>query len=154
PWKQVVGDFYGPFEKTLEIAEQKIEKVKVEDVVSDELCETCGAPMLVKMGRFGEFLACSRFPDCRQTKAIQIELDVPCPKCGAVLLEKTSRKGRKFYGCKRYPDCDFVSWDRPVKDKCPECGSFMALKETRKSGRWFLCSNEACRAKIEAPDEE
>lgn len=153
PWKHVISDFYGPFSKTLEIAEQKIEKVKVEDVVSEEVCEQCGAPMVFKMGRYGEFLACSRFPDCRETKAIQIEVEAPCPKCGAALLEKTSRRGRKFYGCKRYPECDFVSWDRPVTEKCPECGSHMTLKESRKNGRWYLCANESCRAKIEAPDE-
>ena len=152
PWRQVIGDFYGPFEKTLEKAEQTIEKVKVEDEVSDELCELCGAPMVFKMGRFGRFLACSRFPECRGTKAIQVELDAPCPKCGAPLLEKTSRRGRKFYGCKRYPECDFVSWDRPVKEKCPVCGSHMTLKESRKLGRWYLCANEKCQHKTEAPE--
>jgi len=153
PWKQIIRDFYGPFSVTLEKAEQTIEKVKVADEVSDEVCELCGAPMVYKMGRYGKFLACSRFPDCRSTKAIQTEIDTPCPKCGATLLEKTSRRGRKFYGCKCYPACDFVSWDRPVLDKCPDCGSYMTLKESRKSGRWYLCSNENCRHKIEAPEE-
>lgn len=152
PWRSVVGDFYGPFEKTLEKAEQTIEKVKVEDEVSDELCELCGAPMVYKMGRYGRFLACSRFPDCRGTKAIQIEIGVPCPKCGAPLLEKTSRKGRKFYGCKAYPECDFVSWDKPVTEKCSVCGSYMTLKESRKNGRWHLCSNENCRHREPAPE--
>jgi len=152
PWRQVIGEFYGPFEKTLQKAEQTIEKVKVADEVSDETCELCGAPLLYKMGRFGRFLACSRFPECRATKAIQIEIDAPCPKCGAPLLEKTSRRGRKFFGCKRYPECDFVSWDRPVGEKCPNCGSFMTLKEN-KSGRWHLCGNESCRHKTEAPED-
>lgn len=152
PWRQVIGDFYGPFEITLEKAEQSIEKVKVEDEVSDELCELCNAPMVYKMGRYGRFLACSRFPECRGTKAILLEIDVPCPKCGAPLLEKMSRKGRKFFGCKNYPTCDFVAWDRPVAEKCPLCGSFMTLKESRKNGRWHLCSNEACRHKVEAPE--
>lgn len=153
PWKQVIRDFYGPFAMTLEKAEQTIEKVKVEDEVSDETCDLCGAPLVYKMGRFGRFLACSRFPECRGTKAIQIEIGVPCPKCGAALLEKTSRRGRKFYGCKRYPECDFVSWDKPVKDTCPDCGSFMTLKESRKNGRWYLCSNESCHYRMEAPQE-
>ncbi|GHU82877.1 DNA topoisomerase 1 [Clostridia bacterium] len=152
-WRRVVGDFYGPFAVTLERAEHTIEKVVVQDEVSDELCELCGAPMVYKMGRFGRFLACSAFPACRGTKAIQIDVNVPCPKCGAPLLEKISRRGRKFYGCKRYPECGFVSWDRPVQEKCPLCGSFMTLKENRKSGRWYLCSNEACRHKVEAPEE-
>ncbi|MDR0896625.1 MAG: type I DNA topoisomerase [Oscillospiraceae bacterium] len=152
PWKQVVGDFYTPFAETLEKAEQSIEKVTVADEVSDETCDLCGAPLVYKLGRYGRFLACSRFPECRGTKPIQIEVGVPCPQCGAPLLEKTSRRGRKFYGCKRYPDCDFVSWDKPVAEKCPDCGSFMTLKETRKDGRWYICSNENCRRRVEAPE--
>lgn len=152
PWRSVIGDFYGPFEKTLEKAEQTIEKVTVADEVSDEACELCGAPMVYKLGRYGRFLACSRFPDCRGTKAIQTEIGVPCPECGAPLLEKTSRKGRKFFGCKRYPECSFVSWDRPVKEACPICGSYMTLKESRKNGRLYLCSNANCRHKEEAPE--
>ena len=154
PWKDVIREFYGPFEKTLEKAEQGIEKVKIEDEVSDEKCELCGAPMVYKMGRYGKFLACSRFPDCRGTKAILTEIGVPCPECGAPILEKTSRKGRKFYGCKNYPECTFVSWDKPVAEKCPVCGSYMTLKESRKNGRWYLCSNESCRHREKAPEEE
>ena len=154
PWKDVIREFYGPFEKTLEKAEQGIEKVKIEDEVSDEKCELCGAPMVYKMGRYGKFLACSRFPDCRGTKAILTEIGVPCPECGAPILEKTSRKGRKFYGCKNYPECTFVSWDKPVAEKCPVCGSYMMLKESRKNGRWYLCSNESCRHREKAPEEE
>ena len=154
PWKDVIREFYGPFEKTLEKAEQGIEKVKIEDEVSDEKCELCGAPMVYKMGRYGKFLACSRFPDCRGTKAILTEIGVPCPECGAPILEQTSRKGRKFYGCKNYPECTFVSWDKPVAEKCPVCGSYMTLKESRKNGRWYLCSNESCRHREKAPEEE
>ena len=154
PWKDVIREFYGPFEKTLEKAEQGIEKVKIEDEVSDEKCELCGAPMVYKMGRYGKFLACSRFPDCRGTKAILTEIGVPCPECGAPILEKTSRKGRKFYGCKNYPECTFVSWDKPVAEKCPVCGSYMTLKESRKNGRWYLCSNESCRHREKASEEE
>ena len=154
PWKDVIREFYCPFEKTLEKAEQGIEKVKIEDEVSDEKCELCGAPMVYKMGRYGKFLACSRFPDCRGTKAILTEIGVPCPECGAPILEKTSRKGRKFYGCKNYPECTFVSWDKPVAEKCPVCGSYMTLKESRKNGRWYLCSNESCRHREKASEEE
>ena len=154
PWKQVIRDFYAPFAQTLEKAEQGIEKVKIEDEVSDEKCELCGAPMVYKMGRYGKFLACSRFPECRGTKAILTEIGVPCPECGAPILEKTSRKGRKFYGCKNYPECTFVSWDKPVAEKCPVCGSYMTLKESRKNGNWYLCSNESCRHREKAPEEE
>lgn len=152
PWRQVIGDFYEPFARTLEKAEQSIEKVKMEDEVSEELCDLCGAHMVYKKGRYGRFLACSRFPECRGTKAILLEINVPCPQCGAPLLERVSKKGRKFYGCKNYPECAFVSWDRPVETKCPLCGSFMTLKVNRKAGRWYLCANEACRHKIEAPE--
>ena len=79
---------------------------------------------------------------------------MPCPECGAPILEKTSRKGRKFYGCKNYPECTFVSWDKPVAEKCPVCGSYMTLKESRKNGNWYLCSNESCRHREKAPEEE
>lgn len=151
-WHKVLSDFYGPFEKTLENAEQKIEKVEIRDEVSDVVCDKCGAMMVYKLGRFGRFLACPNFPECRNTKAIQVEIDAPCPKCGAKLLEKTSRKGRKFYGCERYPDCDFVSWEMPVREKCPKCGSYMVLKRGKKEN-YYLCANESCRTKVEAPQQ-
>ncbi|MDO5378531.1 MAG: type I DNA topoisomerase [Clostridia bacterium] len=151
-WHKVLSDFYGPFEKTLENAEQKIEKVEIRDEVSDVVCDKCGAMMVYKLGRFGRFLACPNFPECRNTKAIQVEIDAPCPKCGAKLLEKTSRKGRKFYGCERYPECDFVSWEMPVREKCPKCGSYMVLKRGKKEN-YYLCANESCRTKVEAPQQ-
>ncbi len=152
-WHKVLSDFYGPFEKTLENAEAKIEKVEIKDEVSDVPCDKCGAMMVYKLGRYGRFLACPNFPDCRNTKAIQIEIDAPCPKCGGKLLQKTSRKGRKFYGCERYPECDFVSWEMPVREKCPKCGSYMTLSRTKK-GDFYVCANEACRERIPAPQEE
>ena len=152
-WHKVLSDFYGPFEKTLENAEAKIEKVEIKDEVSDVPCDKCGAMMVYKLGRYGRFLACPNFPDCRNTKAIQIEIDAPCPKCGGKLLQKTSRKGRKFYGCERYPECDFVSWEMPVREKCPKCGSYMTLSRTKK-GDFYVCANEACRERIPAPPEE
>ena len=151
-WHKVLEDFYGPFEKTLQNAEKNIEKVEIRDEVSDVPCEKCGAMMVYKMGRFGRFLACPNFPECRFTKAIQVEIDAPCPKCGATLLEKTSRKGRRFYGCERYPECDFVSWDMPVREKCPKCGGYMVLRRV-KGERWFVCANEACRERVQAPEE-
>ena len=155
-WRQVLSDFYGPFEKTLENAEQKIEKVEIQDEVSDVVCDKCGAQMVYKLGRFGRFLACPNFPECRNTKPITVEIEAPCPKCGAKLLEKTSHKGRKFYGCERYPDCDFVSWEMPVKEKCPKCGGYMVFKRGKKEN-YYLCANESCREKLVAPaldDEE
>ena len=152
-WRDVIGEFYGPFEKTLEHAEQSIEKVEIRDEVSDVVCDKCGAMMVYKLGRFGRFLACPNFPACRNTKAIQVEIPAPCPKCGGKLLEKTSRKGRKFYGCERYPECDFVSWEMPVEQKCPKCGGYMVFKRGKKEN-YYLCANEACREKIPAPAED
>ncbi len=152
-WHEVISDFYGPFEKTLEHAESQIEKVEIQDEVSDVPCDKCGAMMVYKIGRFGRFLACPNFPECRNTKAIQVEIEAPCPKCGGKLHEKTTRKGRKFYGCERYPDCDFVSWEMPVKEKCPKCGGYMVFKRGKKEN-YYLCANEACREKVPAPQDD
>ena len=139
-----------------QVIEQEIEKVEIKDEVSDVQCDQCGAMMVYKMGRFGRFLACPNFPECRNTKPILNYLDVPCPKCGKRLLEKVSRKNRKFYGCEGYPECDFVSWDRPVARKCPKCGSYMVEKQNSRRGRIHLCANEACRYRetIENSEEE
>ena len=152
-WKEILREFYPPFEKTLEKAEQQIEKVEVHDEVSDVQCDKCGAMMVYKMGRYGRFLACPNFPECRNTKPILTYIDAPCPKCGARLMEKTSKKNRKFYGCERYPDCDFVSWEKPVAEKCPQCGSYMVEKRGRKGEVWHLCSNETCRCRVEVHAE-
>ncbi len=156
-WRKVLEEFYGPFEKTLQNAEEHIEKIEIKDEESDVVCDKCGAMMVYKLGRFGRFLACPNFPECRNTKTIQVEIAAPCPKCGAKLLEKTSRKGRKFYGCERYPECDFVSWEMPVEDKCPKCGSYMVFKRGRKGETYHVCANETCRERIEVQtdgDEE
>ncbi len=147
-WRRLIADFYGPFEETLKAAEASIEKVSIEDQVSDIPCEKCGAMMVYKMGRYGKFLACPNFPACRHTMALLKDIGVPCPECGARLLERVSRKGRKFYGCERYPECSFVSWDMPVADKCPECGGRMVLKRARKGEIYHVCVNEQCRARV------
>ena len=107
-WKQILQDFWPEFEKTLEVAEKEIEKVEVKDEVSNIPCDKCGAMMVYKMGRYGRFLACPNFPDCRNTKPILTYIDAKCPLCGGKLLEKNSRKNRKFYGCENYPECNFV----------------------------------------------
>ena len=153
-WKQILREFYPPFEKTLEVAEREIEKVEVKDEPSDVPCDKCGAMMVYKMGRFGRFLACPNFPDCRNTKPILNYIAAPCPKCGARLMEKTSKKNRKFYGCERYPECDFVSWEMPVTDKCPQCGGYMVEKRSRKGEVWHLCANETCRCRVEVKQDE
>ncbi len=148
-WHGVIANFYGPFEKTLEEADKNIEKVAIEDQVSDVPCEKCGAMMVYKMSRYGKFLACPNFPECRFTMALPKNIGVPCPKCGGELLERISRKGRKFYGCEKYPECDFVSWDRPVADKCPVCGERMVLKSGPKDTLFHVCVNENCRHRVQ-----
>jgi len=148
-WHGVVKEFYGPFEQALENAEASIEKVAIEDQVSDVPCEKCGSMMIYKMSRYGKFLACPNFPNCRHTLALPKNIEVPCPACGAKLLERISRKGRKFYGCERYPECEFVSWDRPVNEKCPVCGSRMVYKRGAKDTHYHVCTNETCRHRAE-----
>ena len=144
-WKQVLRDFYPEFEKTLTVAEKEIEKIDIKDEVSDVKCDQCGAMMVYKMGRYGRFLACPNFPECRNTKPLLTYIDAPCPKCGKRLLEKVSRKNRRFYGCEGYPECDFVSWDKPAAEKCPKCGSYMIEKHNGKGEKLLLCANENCR---------
>ena len=153
-WKQILRDFYPPFEANLEVAEKQIEKVEVKDEPSDVQCDKCGAMMVYKMGRFGKFLACPNFPECRNTKPIVTYIAAPCPVCGGRLMEKTSRKNRKFYGCEHYPECSFVSWEMPVTEKCPQCGSYMVEKRGRKGEVWHLCANEKCHHRVEVQQEE
>ena len=153
-WKQVLRDFYPSFEDMLKEAEQAIEKVELHDEPSDEICDKCGAQMVYRMGRYGKFLACPNFPDCRNTKPVLNYIETACPQCGGRLLEKTSRKNRKFYGCEHYPECDFVSWEMPVDDRCPKCGTYMHLKRNRKGEVWHLCANETCRYRVEVKAEE
>ncbi len=154
-WRDILRTFYPPFEETLKKAEAQVEKVHIADEVSDVPCDQCGAMMVYKMGRFGKFLACPNFPECRNTKPILHYIEAPCPKCGKRLMEKTSRKNRKFYGCEGYPECDFVSWELPVPERCPLCGSFMTEKVGRKGEVWHMCANETCRHKVlaAAPQE-
>ena len=153
-WHGVIGEFYTPFEKELETAQETLEKVRIEDEVSDVPCAVCGTLMVYKRGRYGKFLACPRFPECRYTQALLTYIEAPCPKCGSRLIERINKKGRKFYGCEKYPDCDFISWDMPVTEKCPECGGPMVLKRGKGKTLWHVCVNEACRKRVEAPSDE
>ncbi len=153
-WHDVLSGFYPEFKQELEQAENEIEKIEIKDEPSDVICDKCGTRMVYRMGRFGKFLACPNFPECRNTKAILNYIGVKCPKCGGEVLEKISRKNRKFYGCEKYPDCDFVSWERPVNESCPVCGAYMTVKTNRKGETWYLCSNEQCRFKKEMPFTE
>jgi DNA topoisomerase-1 len=140
-WIDILDQFYQPFQKRLQVAEKEMQQVEIKDEVSDEVCEKCGSPMVYKLGRYGRFLACSAFPDCRNTKPILKAIGVECPKCekGQVVERKSSKRGRTFYGCDQYPDCDFVSWDRPVPQKCPRCGGMMVEKK-KKQQFYILCT--------------
>jgi len=143
-WKTIIRDFYEPFAQTLNIAEQKIGKIKVEDEVSDEVCELCGRNMVIKMGRFGKFLACPGFPDCKNARPLLEEAGVNCPKCGEKLVVRRSKKGRKFYGCSNYPECDFIAWDKPAPTPCPQCGGLMTEKNFKRQKK-YVCTSKDCR---------
>ena len=142
-WRQVLRNFYPDFLASLETADEKIGHVEIPDEVTDIICEKCGRNMVIKVGRFGKFLACPGFPECRNTKTIAEEAGVDCPKCGGKVLIKKSKKGRKFLGCENYPNCSFTSWDMASNEKCPECGSFLLKKFSGKSYK-LKCSNETC----------
>ncbi|MNJ63619.1 DNA topoisomerase 1 [compost metagenome] len=132
----MLSDFYESFEKRLEVAEEEMKEIEIEDEVSDEICEKCGRPLVYKLGRFGKFLACSGFPDCRNTKPIVKDIGVTCPKCKeGHVVERRSKKGRVFFGCDRYPECDFVSWDKPSPKPCPKCAGLLVEKRNRQGGR-------------------
>jgi DNA topoisomerase-1 len=133
-WVQVLRDFYAPFKQTLDRAAVEMPEVTLPVETTNEVCDKCGAPMVVKRGRFGKFLACSRFPDCRNTRNLttsggSVNTGVQCPECKqGEIVEKKSKKGRVFYSCNRYPDCKFALWDKPLKTACPRCGGLMTLK--------------------------
>ncbi len=150
-WKTVINDFYAPFAVTLANAEEKIGKVQIEDQVSDQLCENCGRNMVIKMGRYGKFLACPGFPDCRTTKPLFEDIGANCPKCQQPLVVRRSKKGRKFYGCTSYPECDFISWELPAPEPCPQCSQYMIIKQSKKQKR-HVCSNPECRFTKEVED--
>jgi len=152
-WVNIIRDFYQPFQESLEVADQEIEHIKVEDEVTEEVCELCGRNMIIKMGRYGKFLACPGFPECRNAKPLLEPTGVPCPNCQGELVLRRSKKGRKFYGCSNYPECQFVVWDQPTDRKCPGCGSMMVLKENKK-GRLYQCSNKECGGRVEAVEED
>ncbi len=146
-WKKVIGEFYDPFIKTIEEAEEKIGDIEIKDEVSDVVCDKCGAMMVYKHGKFGKFLACPSFPQCRNTKAIVKEIDVKCPDCGANIIEKKSKRGKLFFGCSNYPQCEFTSWDKPTNEKCPDCGKMMYQKLTRGNKKYCPACEEKKKSK-------
>ena len=150
----LLREFYGPFEQMLEKADEAIGHVELPVEVSDVKCEKCGRMMVIKQGRFGKFLACPGFPECRNTKPLLIDTGVKCPKCGGKIVERKSRRGRKFYGCENYPDCDYTTWDTPLQEKCEKCGSFMLEHHYKNGRRLKYCSNDACETRIDNPINE
>src|SRR5690606_21335275 len=129
--QELLKSFYISFEKKLKAAEQELEKVKIEDEVSDQKCEFSGRNMVIKRGRYGKFLACPGFPEGKNTKPMLAEIGVDCPNCGGSLVVRKSKRGRTFYGCSNYPDCKFVSWNRPSEKPCPQCGGLMVIKKSK-----------------------
>ena len=138
-WKVVVSNFYPDLDEAVKTAEKELESVKIEDEVTDVICEECGRNMVIKYGPHGKFLACPGFPDCRNTKPYLEKIGVACPVCGKEVVIRKTKKGRKYYGCENNPECDFMSWQKPSKEKCPECGGYMVEK-----GNKLVCANEQC----------
>lgn len=139
PWKEVIRNFYPDLEEAVKVAEKEQESVKIEDEVTDVICEECGRNMVIKYGPHGKFLACPGFPECRNTKPYLEKIGVPCPLCGKEVVIRKTKKGRKYYGCENNPDCDFMSWQKPSKEKCPNCGGYMVEK-----GNKLVCADEKC----------
>jgi len=140
-WVDVLRGFYGPFEHALEEAEKKIPKLEIKDEPTDEICPNCGKPMVIKTGRFGRFISCTGYPACKTTKPILKDTGALCPKDGGAIVERKSKRGRTFYGCANYPACDFVSWDRVVKEPCPVCGAHVVAK-SRRGATALECSRD------------
>lgn len=141
-WKEVIRKFYTPFEENLQTAEQNIGKIEIADEVTDTICDKCGRNMVVKYGRYGKFLACPGFPECKNAKPFFENAGVNCPSCGGNVQIKKTKKGRKYYGCENNPECSFMSWNKPTGEKCPKCESFLVQKGTKHIK--IVCSNQEC----------
>ncbi len=140
-WRKVIDGFFSSFKQDVERAEEEMEKIEIKDEPAGEDCEVCGSPMVIKMGRYGKFMACSNFPDCRNTKAIVKSIGVKCPKCNdGDVVERKSKKNRVFYGCSKYPECDFISWDKPIGRDCPKCNQYLVENKKGKTTQ-VICSN-------------
>ena len=152
-WVQTLQRFYDDFDKTVQKAKKEMDgvKIKLKEDETGEVCEKCGKPMVIKYGRYGRFMACSGYPECKNVKKIVNETGAACPKCGGKIIERKSKKGRVFYGCSEYPKCDFVSWDPPSKENCPVCGKVLLQKKTKD--KRLYCVTEGCTFQGKAPKE-
>lgn len=144
-WKEVIREFYQPFLQTLKQAEEQIGAIELADEITEHQCEHCGRFMVIKHGPFGKFLACPGFPECRNTKPILEEIGVKCPRCAGPIVLRHTKKGRKFYGCSNYPECDFVSWDLPTNQRCPQCGNLLVQKGNQRQGWRLVCTEKTCQ---------
>ena len=144
-WIETLGEFYGDFEKNLADVKKAMEGIdmKIPDEETDIVCEKCGRKMVIKTGRYGKFIACPGFPECRNIKKIVVEIDADCPKCGGKVVKQKSRRGKEFFGCSNYPTCDFVSWDEPTRERCPRCGRILYKKQTKKINKLY-CADKEC----------
>ncbi len=153
-WVPVLREFYGPFEKTLKLAEQTMEKVDLGPQETGDLCEKCGHPMVIKWGRYGKFIACSNFPACRNTKSFMVKIGVKCPACKeGELAERKTRRKRIFYGCDRYPECEFSTWNRPLPQPCPSCGGLLTVAN-KQWAKCINCEEQVELDTLEEPDTE
>ncbi len=152
-WVETLREFYDDFDKTVQKAKKAMDGVKIhlKEDETDEICDKCGRPMVVKHGRYGKFIACSGYPECQNIKKIVKTTGADCPKCGGKIIERKSKKGRVFYGCDQYPQCDFVSWDPPSKEKCPVCGKVLLQKKTKD--KRLYCVTEGCTFPGKVPEE-
>ena len=153
-WEEVVDEFFKPLSEDIKKAESEISKIIIEDKVSDVPCDKCGKMMVVKHGRFGDFLACPGYPECENTKPIVETVEANCPICGGDVVVKRSKKGNRFYGCSNYPDCTFVSWNEPSNTKCPKCSTFMLKKYSKAKGQYLECSDKECKERVDIPEEK
>jgi DNA topoisomerase-1 len=145
-------EFYAPFEQDVQTAEANMPKVEVAEMPIGEACERCGHDLIIRYGRFGKFIACSNFPECRYTRPFVLKIGVACPKCGADLVERKTKKGRIFYGCSTYPECDWTNWKRPLPAPCPECGGLL-VAQNKKFARCTVCGSQVELDSLPAPEE-
>jgi len=146
-WVNILKEFYQPFQQTILRAEAEAEtkRPEIKEEISKETCNICGRNMVIKTGRYGKFLACPGFPDCRNVKPFLKTTGVFCPQCGGEIVLRRTKKGRSFYGCKNYPKCNFVTWEPPSQEKCPVCDSLMVVKSTRGQKETLKCINQECK---------
>ncbi len=146
-WKTIIRNFYPDLEEAVNKANEQLDKIKIIDEISDEICQLCGRNMVVKYGPHGKFLACPGFPDCRNTKPYLERIGVECPSCGGDIVIRKTKKGRRYFGCSNHPDCNFMTWQKPSQLKCTKCNNIMLEK-----GNKLVCSNDTCANVISAND--